>query len=83
MHGLLQNATQRVDVQLVSVAATSEDLRFQQQRYALGAATLLDVLTSQSALNQARSALITARFDQRVARARLEAVIGRALSTSR
>ena len=77
--GLLRNAGQRVDVQLASVAATEEDLRFQQQRYALGAATLLDVLTSQAALNQARNALITARFDQRVARARLEALIGRPL----
>lgn len=80
--GLLRNAGQRVDVQLMSVAATEEDLRFQQQRYALGAATLLDVLTSQAALNQARNALITARFDQRVARARLEALIGRSLVDS-
>ena len=80
MYGLLRNAGQRVAVQLVSVAASEEDLRFQQQRYALGAASVLDVLTSQSALNQARNALITARFDQRVARARLEALIGRPLS---
>jgi outer membrane protein len=77
--GLLRNAGQRVAVQLVSVAATEEDLRFQQQRYALGAATLLDVLTSQSQLNQARNALIAARFDQRVAGARLEALVGRPL----
>jgi len=81
--GLLRNAGQRVDVQLVSVAASEEDLRLQQQRYALGAATLLDVLTSQSAVNQARNALITARFDQRVARARLEALIGRPLTDDR
>ncbi len=83
MNGLMRNAGQRVAVQLVSVAATEEDLRYQQQRYALGAATLLDVLTSQSALNTARNALITARFDQRVARARLEALIGRSLGDER
>jgi len=81
--GLLRNAGQRVEVQTTSVAATEQDLRFQQQRYALGAATLLDVLTSQSALNTARNALITARFDQRVARARLEALIGRPLDGER
>ena len=81
--GLFRNAGQRVAVQLVSVAATEEDLRLQQQRYALGAATILDVLTSQSALNQARNALITARFDQRVARARLEALIGHSLAGER
>jgi outer membrane protein len=81
--GLFRNAGQRVAVQLVSVAATEEDLRLQQQRYALGAASVLDVLTSQSALNQARNSLITARFDQRVARARLEALIGRPLTVER
>ncbi len=81
--GLLRNAGQRVEVQTTSVAATEQDLRFQQQRYALGAATLLDVLTSQAALNTARNNLITARFDQRVARARLEALIGRPLELER
>jgi len=81
--GLLRNAGQRVEVQTSSVAATEQDLLFQQQRYALGAATLLDVLTSQAALNTARNALITARFDQRVARARLEALVGRSLETVR
>ena len=81
--GLLRNAGQRVDVQMSSVAATEQDLLFQQQRYALGAATLLEVLTSQSALTTARNALITARFDQRVARARLEALIGRSLEIGR
>jgi outer membrane protein len=77
--GLFRNAGQRVAVQVISVAASEEDLRLQQQRYALGAATILDVLTSQTALNQARTALIAARFDQRYARARLEALIGRPL----
>jgi outer membrane protein len=81
--GLFRNASQRVAVQQISVAATEEDLRLQQQRYALGAATILDVLTSQAALNQARNALITARFDQRYARARLEALIGRPLTSER
>jgi outer membrane protein len=51
----------------------------QQQRYALGASTLLDLLTSQTQLNQARQALIQARFDGRVARAQLSTLIGREL----
>jgi outer membrane protein len=83
MYGLLRNAGQRVAVQLVSVAASEEDLRLQQQRYALGAATVLEVLTSQAALDVASDALINARFDQRVARARLEALIGRPLTGER
>jgi outer membrane protein len=64
---------------LSQVAAAEEDLRVQQQRYTLGASTLLDVLTSQSQLNSARVALIQARYDARVARAQIESIIGRDL----
>ena len=74
--GDLRTAQQRIALQQVSVTAAQEDLRVQQQRYALGASTLLDVLTSQSTLNAARSALIQARQDFRVARAQLEALVG-------
>lgn len=77
---LLRTAQQRVSVQLISVAAAQEDLRVQQLRYTAGASTLLDVLTSQNQLSQAETALIQARFDSRVARARLEALIGQRLS---
>ncbi|MGH7719135.1 MAG: TolC family protein, partial [Gemmatimonadaceae bacterium] len=77
--GALRTAQQQVSIQTVSVAAAEEDLRVQQQRYAVGAGTLLDVLTSQTQLNQARAALIQARYDYRVAKARLEALVGREL----
>ena len=77
--GTLQTAEQRIRIGAVSVAAAEEDLRVVQQRYSLGASTLLDVLTSQTQLNQARSGLIQARFDYRVARAQLEALLGRDL----
>jgi len=78
--GALRTAEERVRIQQASVAAAEEDLRVQQQRYALGASTLLDLLTSQSQLNQARAALIQARQDYRIARAQIEAIIGRDLS---
>ncbi len=77
--GAVNTSAQRIEIQLTSVAAAEEDLRVQQQRYALGASTLLDVLTSQTQLNQARADLIQARYDYRIARARLEALIGRDL----
>jgi outer membrane protein len=77
--GALNTAQQRIALQQVSVEAAREDLRVQQQRYALGASTLLDVLTSQSTLDAARSALIQARQDFRIARAQLEALVGREL----
>jgi outer membrane protein len=77
--GTLETAEQRIRIGAVSVTAAEEDLRVVQQRYNLGASTLLDVLTSQTQLNQARSDLIQARFDYRVARAQLEALLGRDL----
>lgn len=79
--GALRSAEERIRIQQVSVDAAQEDLRVQQQRYALGASTLLDLLTSQSQLNQARAALIQARQDYRIARAQIEAIIGRELSS--
>ncbi len=77
--GALRLADERVQIQLASVDAAEEDLRVQQQRYSLGASTLLDLLTSQLTLNQARASLIQARLDARVARAQIEALIGREL----
>jgi outer membrane protein len=77
--GALRTAQQRASIQEATVAAAQEDLRVQQQRYTLGASTLLDLLTSQTTLTQAQSALIQARYDARVAKAQLEALVGRAL----
>ncbi len=77
--GALRSASQRVAVQAASVAAAEEDVRVQQQRYNIGASTLLDLLTSQTALAQAQQALIQARYDYRIARAQLETLIGRDL----
>ena len=77
--GAFRLAEQRVESKTASVAAAEEDLRVQQQRYAVGGSTLLDVLTSQTQLNQARQDLIRARYDQRVAKAELEALVGRNL----
>jgi outer membrane protein len=72
-----RSAEQRVRIQLASVAAAEEDLRVQQRRYELGASTFLDVLNSQVTLNQARAALIQARFDARVAKAQIETLTGK------
>ena len=77
--GTLRSAAQRVQVQRATVAAAQEDLRVQQQRYNIGASVLLDVLTSQTTLQQAQGALISARYDYRIARAQIEALIGRNL----
>jgi outer membrane protein len=77
--GQMRTAQEQVAIQTQSVAAATEDLRVQQRRYELGATTLLDLLTSQTQLDNARIALIRARYDYRVAKAQLEALIGRDL----
>jgi outer membrane protein len=75
--GLLRNAQEKLRVQQTSVEASEEALRVNQQRYALGAGTMVDVLTSQSNLIAARQGLIQARLDYRNAKAQIEEVIGR------
>jgi len=77
--GVFHTAQERVAAQVFTVEAAEEDLRVQQQRYSEGGSTLLDVLTSQAQLDMARHDLIRARYDLRVARAQLEALLGRAL----
>lgn len=77
--GALRTAEERIRIQQASVTSAEEDLRVQQQRYQLGASTLLDLLTSQTTLDQQRASLIQARQDYRIARAQIEAIIGRDL----
>jgi outer membrane protein TolC len=75
----LDAARAKIDITQVSVTAAREDLRVQQERYRLGASTIVDVLTSQEALNQAEVDVVNARFDYLRAKAQLEALIGRTL----
>jgi len=77
--GTLRNAEEQIRVQLLSVRANEEDLRVNQQRYAIGAGLMLDVLTSQSNLVSARQQLIQQRLNYRNARAQIESIIGRDL----
>jgi outer membrane protein TolC len=75
----LDAARLRIGITQTSVIAAQEDLRVQQERYRLGAATIVDLLTSQEALNQAEVDAVTARFDYVRARAAISALIGRTL----
>jgi len=65
-----------------SVRLATEDLRVILARYRAGIATILDVLTSQTALVQAERDLVSARFNYQIPRASLEALLGRGLSGS-
>jgi outer membrane protein TolC len=75
----LDAAQARIGITQTSVLAAREDLRVQQERYRLGASTIVDLLTSQEALNQAEVDVVNARFDYLRAKAQIEALIGRNL----
>jgi outer membrane protein TolC len=68
-----------IEITGTSVAAAEEDLRVVNERYRVGAATILDVLTSQEALAQAEVDAISARFNYLRAKAQIEALIGQRL----
>jgi outer membrane protein len=74
-----RTAAQTVELQTLQIAAAQEDLSAQQSRYALGASSYLDLLTSQTALDSQRILLINARFTARTAKAAIEAFVGRDL----
>ena len=75
----LSAARLRIRITRSSVQAATEDLRVVGERYRLGAATIVDLLTSQEALTQAEVDAVNARFDYLRAKAQVEALIGRSL----
>ena len=62
-----------------NVAAATEAVRVQQERYRLGAGTLLDLLTAQANLTQAEVSRVQARYNYLIAQAQLEALVGHPL----
>ena len=75
----LVTAERAIEIAEEAAAVAMEDLRVVRERYSVGAATILDVLVSQSAADQANTNRVTARYDYLLARAELEAVLGREL----
>jgi len=75
----LTTAFVQIDIAQANLAAATEDLRVQNERYRVGAATILDLLTSQAALTQAEVNLVQTRYNYLIARAQVEAVLGRTL----
>jgi TolC family type I secretion outer membrane protein len=75
--GQLRLAEQRIELAEQALATAQEDLRVQRERYRLGSSTILDLLTSQEAVVQAETDVVTARYDHQIARAELQALAGR------
>jgi len=62
-----------------NVAAATEARRVTQERYRLGAGTLLDLLTAEANLTQAEVSQVQARYNYLIARAQVEALVGHPL----
>jgi outer membrane protein len=75
----LTTTYEQINIARDNLAAATEDLRVQNERYRVGAATILDLLTSQAALTQAEVNLVQTRYNYLIARAQVEAVLGRTL----
>lgn len=75
----LRTAEQAIEIAQEAVAVAEEDLRVIQERYRVGVSRIFDVVQSQIALDQARVDLVGARYDYILARAELEAIVGRQL----
>lgn len=75
----LELAEQQIALAEEAVQAAEEDLRMQEERYRLGVATIIDRVTSQLNLVQAEVDRIAARYAYQLARAELEALVGRSL----
>lgn len=77
--GALETAAQQIELAEQALEVATEDMRVQEERYRLGVSTILDQVTSQENVVRAEADLIAARYDYQLARADLEALIGREL----
>ncbi len=69
----------QIGISDANVAAATEALRVTQERYRLGAGTLLDLLTGQANMTQAQVNQVQARYNYLIARAQVEAIVGHPL----
>jgi len=75
----LETQEQAILIAQDAVVVAEEDLRLIRARYGVQEAAILDVITSQVALDQAEANLVTARYDYALAKAELESIVGRDL----
>jgi outer membrane protein TolC len=78
--GQIDTAARRVQIAARALELAREDLRVIEERYQLGAATILDLQTSQVALADAEVGWVRARQELGVAVAALEAELGEPLA---
>lgn len=78
-----QTSRAAVGLAAVGVQVARENYRMQEMRYRAGASTILDLLDAQVGLAEAEADLVQARYETRLALARLEAMLGRRLFSNK
>jgi len=73
----IEKTSEQVKVNEENVAAAEEDLKITQEKYNLGAATILDLLDAQVSLKEAQMSKISSEFDYNLAVAALEHATGK------
>ncbi len=73
----LQESRERFGVARENVARSEEDLRLAQEKFRVGAGTILDTITAESDLTSTRAAVVEAVVDYLIARARLARATGK------
>jgi outer membrane protein len=78
-----ETATAAVALAQVGITVARQNYRMQELRYRSGATTILDLLDAQVSLAEAEAGLVQARYQTRLALARLEAILGRRLFSNK
>ena len=73
----IERLREQVKVSEENVNAADEDLKISQEKYRLGAATILDLLDAQVSLKEAQMSMIQSEFDLNLAIANLENAMGK------
>jgi outer membrane protein len=76
----MDEARERLSVSREGVVSAREDLRLAQEKFRVGAGTILDTVIAESDLTRARANEVEAIVDYLIARARLARATGRPLS---
>ncbi len=79
LNGLMELLTNYIEIIPINeevLASAEEDLKLVQEQYALGSVTILEVLDAQLSVTQARSSLVSTKYDAQIQAAALKALLG-------
>ncbi|MBC8323760.1 MAG: TolC family protein [Candidatus Marinimicrobia bacterium] len=73
---ILGNYQELIPISEQVLASAEEDMNLVQERYKLGSTTILEILDAQVSVSQARSSLVSTKYNARIQEAQLRALLG-------